>query len=80
MNRLENPRGGDARERSRPGLFVSGMAVAVAGFMLLFWAPGQGLMFAGAIISFGGTVFLSVEAWRQAARRWTPARADGHKV
>lgn len=77
MNRSENTRKGDAHERSHPELFVSGMVIAVAGFMLIFWAPGQGLMFAGAVISFGGTVFLSVEAWRQAARRWTAARADG---
>lgn len=75
MSGLKNMRGGSGRERSRPGVFVSGMAIAVAGFMLI-WAPGQGLMFAGAIISFGGSVCLGVEAWRQAARRWTATRAD----
>ena len=73
MSRSGNSRRSNARERGGPALFAIGMAVALAGFVLI-WVPWKGLTIAGAGVSLGGTVLLSVAAWRQAARRWTPAR------
>ena len=75
MSRTGNTQGGGGRECGHPGLFVSGMAVALAGFMLI-WAPWKGLMFVGAVSSFGGTVLLSMEAWRLAVRRWRATHAE----
>jgi len=68
MRRSEERRGGDAHERGRSGRFVIGMAVALAGFMLM-WVPWKGLTIICAAISFGGTFLMSLEVWRQAARR-----------
>ncbi len=68
MRRSEDRRGGNAHERGHPGRFVTGMAIAQAGFMLI-WVPWKGLTIACAAISVCGTVLMSLEVWRQAFRR-----------
>lgn len=68
MRRGEDRHGGNAQERGRPGRFVIGMAVALAGFMLI-WVPWKGLTITCAGISLCGTALMGIEVWRQAARR-----------
>ena len=68
--RSEERLGVNAHERGRPGRFVIGMSVALAGFMLI-WVPWKGLTIISAVISFGGTILMSLEVWRLASRRWS---------